>query len=674
MNHYYQIQSPNLKKIIVALILLLSLNSFGQTIDTAFYSVVNLGKIIGENNVWKTAPNEYHYYFYFNDRGRGNIVNETVITNANGKVEKENSSGLEYLKSPYTSSFKAIRDSLISQNNDNRIAERDSGQYYVNSTTPAGIEIFIKALMGSPNHRLPIMGGDTASIKTPKAFTLSFRRKKVNLLLCDINYGKGSSPSFTWLDEDYHFFGDASGWMNTIKKGYENLIDTLHALQDIQAIPFYQGIYKQLSDSLPTKLAIKNVLFFDAPNAKTISNITVLIENGIITAKGKSSEIQIPKEFTVIDGTGKTLLPGLWDTHGHYSKDDGINYLSGGITHVRDMGNMPDIIQMQKNIRLHNLTGPDISYLSGFIDKDDEYHGPVGKLVHSQSEAIKAVDYFHDAGYDQIKIYSSIDTAWVKPMCREAHRLNMRVAGHLPLHLTAGKAVQDGFDEITHMNMIMLNFFPDTIDTRKNRFKPVGQSANTIDLKSKAVKDFIQLLKENNTVVEPTMNVFEEMFNSFPGDTSATLIHVIKWMPEVWRQNMKQTSFMDETSKIPAYKESYNRMLQMLKLLYDNGITLLIGTDGGYQLALHHELELFVKAGIPANEALRMATYNPTKVFNLNSKYGSVENSRIADFILVDGNPVEKISDIRQVFMVVTNHSLYYPKKLYKYSDWGYYY
>ena len=250
----------------------------------------------------------------------------------------------------------------------------------------------------------------------------------------------------------------------------------------------------------------------------------------------------------------------------------------------------------------------------------------------------------------------------------------MRVAGHIPWHFTAAKAVLAGYDEITHLNMVMFNFFPDTVDTRQNRIKPIGQSAYTIDLNSPAVKAFITLLKEKKTVVEPTMNLYNEMFNSFPGDTIAVYKPVISWMPMASRKNLKVSSFIDDSTKIPAYKMSYKRMVEMLKLLYDSGVPLLAGTDGGNQLALQNELQLFVGAGIPANEVLKIATYNPAKILNLDSKYGSIQQNRVADLILVDGNPIEKISDIRKVFMVITNHNLYYPKKLYHYSEWSYYY
>ena len=664
-----------MKKLVFFLaVVMISYHSFAQKTDTSFYSVVNLGKIIGENKAWKTYANEYKYFFYFNDRGRGSVINATIHTSNSGKTEWQNSSGLDYFKAPFTSSFQIINDSLVSQYNTIRKAERDSGQQYFSYETPAAIDLLIKVLLTAPGKQIRTMGGDTAKLETIVPYNISFHGKKIKLFLCDLRFGKGSSPSFTWVNEEHQFFADVTGWSNTIKKGYEKLEDTLIELEEKQAVSFYKNIYKQLSDSLPVKMAIKNVSLFDAPNAKTLEHSTVLIVNGVITATGPDNAITIPAGFTVIDGNGKMLLPGLWDTHGHYDKQQGIDYLSGGITHVRDMGNMASIKQVQKNIRLHNLTGPDISYLSGFIDKDDEYHGPVGKLVNSKAEAIQAVDAFYKAGYDQIKIYSSIDTGWVKAMCMEAHRLHMRVAGHIPVHMTATKAVNDGYDELTHMNMLMFNFFPDTIDTRKNRMKPVGEHANSINMESAEVKEFVNLLVRKKIVAEPTISLFNGLYNNFPGDTIAIYKPIVNWMPASARNNIKVTSFLEDSSYIPAYKESFKRMMQMLKLLYDKGIVLLAGTDGGVQMALHNELQMFVNAGIPANEVLKIACYNPSKVFNLTSKYGTIQKGHTADFILVDGNPAENISDIRKVFMVVTNHSLFYPKKLYKYSDWSYYY
>jgi Amidohydrolase family len=664
-----------MKRIILLSFLIIKNTLVAQKTDTVTYSIVNLQKVIGENKKWQTSPNVFGYYYYYNDRGRGEVVNSKVNIDNTGRIEKIQSSGLDYYKVPFISTFSKQQDSLVFAYNNNITKYIDKGQNIPFYNVPCGKEILIKALLQLPERKTKSLGDDSICIKELVKHNIKFENKTLTFYLCALLEGKGNDgEDYTWLDENFNYFANVGDWSKVIKKGYETLTDTLFAIQEKQAAPFYQTIFNQLSDTLPDAFAVKNVNVFDAPNAKILLDYTVIIKKGAITHLGKSNKIMIPKDYKIIDGKNKTLLPGLWDTHSHYNKGDGINYLSGGVTHVRDMGNMPDIKLIQENILNHKMIGPEINYLSGFIDKDDEYHGPVGKLVNSQSEALTAIRQFKKAGYNQMKIYSSIDTSWVKKMCAEAHLLKMRVAGHVPYHLTASRAIDMGYDEITHINMILLNFFPDTIDTRKNRFRPVGQNAYKIDLNSQAVKDLILKMKMKKTVVEPTVNVFNSMFNNFPGDTTAEYQPIMNWLPADTRKNMVIKSFIDDTTKIPEYKKSFATILKMIKLMYDNGITLLTGTDGVTQLGLQHELELLVQAGIPANEVLKMATYNAPKVFGLSEKYGEIKTNRVADFILIDGDPTNNMSDIRKVFMVVNNHKLFYPKKLYKNNGWSYYY
>ncbi|MDP9230772.1 MAG: amidohydrolase family protein, partial [Bacteroidota bacterium] len=123
-----------------------------------------------------------------------------------------------------------------------------------------------------------------------------------------------------------------------------------------------------------------------------------------------------------------------------------------------------------------------------------------------------------------------------------------------------------------------------------------------------------------------------------------------------------------------AYMASFKNSLKMLKLLYDKGILLVAGTDGGRALALHRELKIYNEAGIPANEVLKIATYNAAKDCGLENVYGQIKVGRNADFILIDGNPAKNISDIRRVEWVITNRRMYSPKQLYASQGWKYYY
>ena len=120
-------------------------------------------------------------------------------------------------------------------------------------------------------------------------------------------------------------------------------------------------------------------------------------------------------------------------------------------------------------IAANEMLGPDVSYVSGFIDKLDPYQGPTGRIVATREEAIAAIDTFHQQGYKQIKIYSSIKPDWVAPMAAHAHSLGMRVCGHIPAFMTAEEAIKDGYDEVIHMNFIFLNFMGDTVDTGDQR-------------------------------------------------------------------------------------------------------------------------------------------------------------------------------------------------------------
>lgn len=176
-------------------------------------------------------------------------------------------------------------------------------------------------------------------------------------------------------------------------------------------------------------------------------------------------------------------------------------------------------------------------------------------------------------------------------------------------------------------------------------------------------------MKRKNIALDATMNVWQGMFEEFKGDTAGYLKPVIKWLPQQWLFNLSnQTPFGSEENK-PAYKSCFNNMMNMLKQLYDNKIPLVAGTDGGNANALHHELELYVQAGIPANEVLKIATYNAALNCNLQNRYGSIKVGTAADFILIDGNPISIISDIRRVALVIKNNLLFQPNNCFQHTD-----
>lgn len=643
--------------------------------DTTTYIVVSKGKPKGVQKVWKTSPDTYNYFYSYNDRGRGDSIVTKLTTGNSGNITSVNTTGVDYYKNPYTETFTLHNDSAIWIINGERKAAKPETRFYnVNNGGAAMNELLLKYLLQQPNKSLKFLPDGVVHTSEPILKTISIDNKQLNLKLYPLYFDPSPVPQYVWYDDSLHFFASTSAWTSIIKKGYELWADSLFVLQEIAGEDYYQSQENTYSKVLPSVILFRHATLFESATATVKKNVDVEVRDGKINAIYPSQK-ESAKADTVIDCTGKFLMPGLWDMHGHYDKDEGVMYLAGGVTHIRDMGNAKILLTYKNAIADNKMLGPDISYLSGFIDKEDPFQGPTGAIITSLEEGIKAIDTYHALGYQQIKLYSAIKPEWVKPMAEHAHSLVMRVCGRIPAFMTAEQAIKAGYDEVTHMNFIFLNFMGDTIDTRTPaRFRLVGNNAGKLDLNSKTVKDFIAFMKEKHISLDATMNVWQGMFDEFKGDTSNYIKPIVNWLPDDWKTNLAiQTPFGNDSNKAD-YTAAFANMMKMTKLLFDNGIMLVPGTDGGEANALHHELELYTQAGIPSIEVLKIATYNAALDCNLQNKYGAVAKGKEADFILIDGDPVNNMSDIRKVNLVIKNNRMYQPRQLLQSQGWKYYY
>lgn len=648
---------------------------WAQHTDTAFYSVVTSGTLAGEQKSWRIGTNEHHYVYFFNDRGRGNNAHVVVKTDNEGLITSLKASGVDYFKNPYNEHFEVVGDSAVWTINGNRKAKKFNNVWYSSGVAPGLTQLQVNWLLRQRDKKGKTLLGNVIRTEEAVVKNISLNGKSATLRLHAFYTDSLPVPYYVWFTDDMRYFASVSLWRSIIKKGHESWTDTLLVLQERAGQAYYLQQMQQFSAAVPSRLLITHATLFQSATAAVKKDMSVEVVQGKITAVYPSSENRKVKADSVIDAKGKFLMPGLWDMHAHYFKANGLWYLAGGVTHIRDMGNADISLLYKQQIAANELLGPDIRYTSGFIDRQGPYQGPVGRIVSSLEEAKKAVHELKLLGYNQIKLYSSLNPDWVAPISAEAHQLDMRVCGHIPAFMKAEQAIRDGYDELTHMNFLFLNFMEDTLDTRTPvRFRAVGDRAGSLDLTSKQVQSFIRLLKEKNVTVDATMNVFAGMFNEFKGDTSGSTKPIVRWLPASSRTNLGiQTAFGSDDKK-DTYRSSFQNMLKMLKLLHDNGILLVAGTDGGQAVALHHELELYVRAGIPAREVLKIATYNAAKACGLENTYGEMKTGRAADFILIDGNPAQNISDIRQVEWVVKNGKFYNPKLLLASQGWKYYY
>jgi imidazolonepropionase-like amidohydrolase len=228
--------------------------------------------------------------------------------------------------------------------------------------------------------------------------------------------------------------------------------------------------------------------------------------------------------------------------------------------------------------------------------------------------------------------------------------------------------VREGYDELQHINQLMLNFVsePDTDSRTIVRFNLVGEKSHTLDLDSTAVRDFIALLAERGTVIDATMGTFEASYTQRPGDMDPSVAAIADHVPfatqRAWRNNTTDVS----GGKLETYRKSWRTMLRFLGKLYAAGVPLVAGTDSIAGFMLHRELELYVQAGVPPGEAIRIATENGARYSGVLHESGTIERGKRADLILVDGDPTKNISDIRRISYVLKEGVGYIPAELYE--------
>jgi imidazolonepropionase-like amidohydrolase len=635
--------------------------------DSTIYSILIAGQVRGHSKTWKLSDGGYRQTYQYNDRGRGDSLVTDYYVDSDGFITRLSMTGLDYMKSPVFEKF-TLRDGQANwENNAEKETMVVAGKaFYTGLKTNAGP--FTETLLRQ-GQQLNLLPSGKAEAK--RVYAGDFKQGSQNLHLSLLSVaGLSLTPTYTWVDDKEQEFAQVSEWFTSIRQGYESLAPQLLTLQQAEDRSFFEGISKRfLHTPSGGGLVIANTALFDAVSGKRIARATVWVQGKQIKAVYSDQAPAPPAGWQVVDGRGKTLLPGLWDMHTHMSDNvEAILHLAAGVTSVRDMGNGDDLLKRAADINSGRMIGPYEAVISGFIDGAGPYAAPTGALINNLEEGLHHIRRYDSLGFKQIKLYSSIKPEWVKPMADEAHKRGMRVCGHIPAYMTATQAIHAGYNEVTHMNMLVLNFFGDRIDTRsRGRFTIPAERAAGIDLNGPAFEDFVQLLKKNNIVIDPTLCVFEKLFTARDGQPREMFRHMLRAFPARMQRDLKAGGGglpvppgMDDT-----YRASFDAMLRMLKKLYDNGITIVAGTDDIPGFTLHRELELYVKAGIPVTEVLRMATIVPATVAGHQEHSGSITAGKIADLVLYDGDPTKDIGDIRKAVLVIKNGVPYDVSALY---------
>jgi hypothetical protein len=629
------------------------------------------GKKAGEQVVERGDDGLVKVRYVFKDNGRGPELREQFRLAADGTFSEYRVEGSSTFGSSVDEHFFREGDHAVWRSTSEKGEQTAAGSaLYVplNSSFEAN-SVAIAAAAKRPDGKLPLLpSGSLSQVKIDEVeIDRNGGRQRVQLL---VQTGLGLEPSFYWAttgERPRLFASIYPGWMRVIEEGWESSLETLAARQRAAEVKRLQSMAAQLQRPLTGLTVVRNARVFDSESAKLGPASDIYLLRGRITAVLPSGSPMRGVD-NEIDAQGRVLLPGLFDMHGHAGRWQGGLNLAAGVTSVRDMGN--DNATMQQMIdetAAGRLLAPQV-IPAGFLEGESPFSARIGFVIKDLAGAKDAVDWYAEHGYPQLKIYNSFPPAVLRDTIAYAHGRGMRVSGHVPATLRAQDVVDQGYDEIQHINQVLLNFLvTPTTDTRTlERFYLPAEKLAGLDFDSKPVQDFIALLAGKRIVVDPTLTAFD-FIRQRDGHMSPAYAAIADHMPPDVQRGFRSGGMkIPDDATASRYEASYAKMVEFVGRMYRAGVPIVAGTDGLAGFTLQRELELYVQAGMTPAQALQIATRNGALYTRTSQERGSVTPGKLADLVLVDGDPTVDITDLRKVSLVITQGKVISPSEVYR--------
>ena len=648
----------------VFLLILVQLSGYAQTppaIETGTFKLHKFEQPIGQETYTISRDGDslvVESKFEFTDRGSKVPLNATLRTNQSLTPQSFNIKGSISRVSTIDDSIEVKeKTASIREGKDTREASTPEQFFLISGYAPVTMQQMLLRYLTTHkiNGPLPILPGGQVTVEKRGNDSVKVGDKEVDLV-------RYSVSGLIWGREELWFDGaqnlvaavtcDAEfDHFEALRDGYESSLAFFVSKAAADGMEALADLSQKLSPNPARTFAITGATLIDGTGNAPINDAVVVIEGDHIVAAGPRNNVKIPRGAKQIDARGKFLLPGLWEMHAHFEQVEwGPIYLAAGVTTVRDVGNEFEFISSVRDaVKAGRGLGPRM-LLAGIVDGDSP--SALGVIRANTPEQAKAVvNRYHDAGFQQIKIYSSIKPDILQAICAEAHRLGMTVTGHIPRGMTAIQGVEAGMDQINHIQYITPLLFPKGL-------RPVpGKAVPTIDFQSPEAQQALQFLKAHGTVIDPTLVIFEWIMhsNAIP---FANLEPGVAKLPEALAAPIKNSGSPPEQAVF--MDSAFQRYLDTVGALHRAGIPIVAGTDQvvpGH--SVHREIELYVKAGFTPMEAIQAATIVPARVMKLEQEVGTVETGKRADLIILDRNPLDDIHNIRSVKTVITGGRIF---------------
>lgn len=634
--------------------------------ETETYTVIVGGRNVGHLKADTNGGTTTIDYDYKNN-GRGPTIAETITLDRDGLPTAWTIKGSTTFGGKVDERFALERSTARWTDSTGSASRRVSepSLYVGQSSSPWSLGVYARALLKDADRSMPGLPGGTLRLEKGETFKVNGSGGAVEVTAYSLS-GIDLNPTYFLLDKDGRFFGTMQGRGVTVRKGYEGEDARLRALAEKLSAARYAEIQKATAHNYGAPVRIRNVRLFDPKTqALTEPKSVVVFRDSIASVEAPNSPAS-PGEVT-IDGAGGTLIAGLTEMHGHASEDDAVLNLAAGVTTIRDMGNSnAEMLGIIDRIERGESAGSRI-IPSGFIEGRSPFSSNNGIVAESESQAVDAVRWYAARGFPAIKIYNSINPAWVPAMVAEAHRLGMHVMGHVPAFSTADAMMAAGYDELTHINQFVLGWILKPGEDTRNLLRLTAlRRLPALDLDSAPVRRTIDTMVERKIAIDPTLVIHEAFTQSRDGQVPPGAVDYLDHMPiSVQRDTKRAWVDLSEPGDDAAYRGAFDKLVEVLRRLNDRGVMIVPGTDLGGAFTLHRELELYQKFGMTPPQILKRATWDMARYLGQDQRLGSIEKGKLADFFLVPGDPTKDLKAIKKISMVVKNGTVYFPSEIY---------
>jgi len=615
-----------------AVILLAALASGSAKAQTAASSwiVDNHGRTAGTMEVRRTRDSLVVRHVY-TDRNRGGRVETRYALGPDGSVRGGEQRAVlpDGSAGPAMERFEVVGDSVrftFGTAPATTIARTATSIVGLRGGTPFEQALIAQKLLTLPDRKgSMIAGGDLrATIIADTTLRTGGRAQRARLVM--MQRGTSLNHQGVWLDEKGELLATDVQWFITVRRDATALLSAFRAIELKWREAQGEALAETAVTATNTHTAIINGDVFDSEAGVLRPAQTVLVRGDRIVAVGAAETVTIPAGATIIDAKGKTVMPGMWDMHGHtqvgHQAGLGLTQLANGLTTVRDMAADMDVaVSIRDRERAGKLATPRL-VLAGFIEGPLAWAGPSEAIARDEAEARAWVSKYAANGYKQIKLYNVVHPDLVPTIAAEAKKHGMLLSGHIPRGMSIEAAVALGYDEIQHAAFLFSNFFPDSLYLPSMRaYSQVATAvAPTFDVNSAGMTKLLDFLKARGTAIDGTFNLWIGGGGAIVGAGGST-------------NQMKADS---------AY-------MQLIRRLYAHGIPLIAGTDNSSGSTFRRELEMYEMAGIPAPRVLQIATIDAARFMKDAADYGSISVGKVADLIIVNGKPSEKISELSKI-------------------------